>query len=77
MNDNSRSGSERTGGGTTVKQVSRKRGNGAADVNAGVPRHIGQQLKAMYDASVNEAVPEKLVDLLREADGATPRKKPE
>ena len=77
MNDNSRSSSERTGGGASVKQVPRKRANGAADVNDRVQRHIGQQLKAMYDAIVNEAVPENLVDLLREADGAKTRKKPE
>lgn len=77
MNDNSRSSSERTGGGASVRQASRKRANGAMDVNDRVQRHIGQQLKAMYDAIVNEAVPENLIDLLREADGATKRKKSE
>lgn len=77
MNDKSRSNSERTGGGAVVKQGSRKRANGAADMNDRVQLHIGQQLKAMYDAIVNEAVPENLIDLLREADGATTRKKPE
>ncbi len=77
MDDNSRSSSPRTGGGASAKPLSRKRANGAGNVNDRVQLHIGKQLKAMYDAIVNEAVPDDLVELLREADGATRRKKSE
>lgn len=37
-------------------------------IDADVQAHIGRQLRAVYDAVANEAVPDKLLQLLRDLD---------
>ena len=75
MNDNSRSSSGRAESRALIQRLVPKRANGALNATDQVQLHIGQQLKAMYDAIVEEEVPEALVDLLRQADGSAVPKK--
>jgi hypothetical protein len=37
----------------------------------GVSAHIGNLLRAMYDSALNEPVPQRFLDLLREMDAKT------
>ena len=49
----------------------RNRAGGAAELDERVQAHIGNRLKDIYDAIVNEPVPETLLDLLRQVDNAS------
>lgn len=77
MDHNSRSGSGQTESRAVIQRLVPKRANEALNVIDQVQLHIGQQLKAMYDAIVEEEVPEALIELLRQADGTAAPKKAE
>ena len=53
-----------------LKKRARRRNHagGAAELDERVQTHIGNRLKDIYDAIVNEPVPEPLLDLLRQVD---------